>query len=214
MSGKRTRSPRRSIGRKASGARRNGKTNPADLAGLLALPVELRLNPTANPQAWRAAGGKPTCQGCVAHCCRYISVEIDTPNTKWQYDQILWMLLHENVSIYVEEGEWFVEFQSRCRALNESNLCSIYPDRPKVCRDYSNETCSVWSESDPKDLRFDSAQAFAEYLDGKKVNWRFKHRGGFDHTAQRGTLRRSGRSRVDAATSSRRSRTRNPAPSA
>lgn len=152
------------------------KAPPAPPApALSALPLALRRDPTSDPKRWLAAGGKPTCQGCVAHCCRYITVEIDKPEAKWQYDQIHWMLLHENVSVYQEtSGEWFVEFTTRCKALNERNLCSIYEDRPQLCRDYSNESCQVWNDDPIYKVRFEDAASFEHYLDAKGVNWRYK----------------------------------------
>ena len=148
----------------------------AALAALAGLPLTLRRDPTSDPKQWLAAGGKPTCQGCVAHCCRYITVEIDKPEAKWQYDQIYWMLLHENVSVYQEldGGGWFVEFTTRCKALNEQNLCSIYEERPQLCRDYSNETCQVWNDGPLYKLHFKDAESFARHLDEKGVNWRYK----------------------------------------
>lgn len=155
----------------------DGKGKPG---GLLSLPDGLRLNPTQDPAAWKAAGGKPTCTGCVAHCCRYVSVEIDTPDTKWQYDQILWMLLHENVSVYVEhDGLYYVEFRTRCGELDEANLCNHYETRPRLCREYSNETCPVWNEGSPHRVRWDDAESYAAYLKRKGINYQFKNSEGY-----------------------------------
>lgn len=181
-SGKKTTRPR-------SKTKENGKAVGGSPIGLLALPEWIRQNPTDDPKTWLAAGGKPTCQGCVAHCCRYIAVEIDKPDTKWQYDQILWMLVHENVAVYVEtDGEWFVEFKTKCGALGEANLCTIYEDRPRLCRDYSNETCPVWGEGTPYRARWEDAPSFAAWLDSKGINWRYKN--GEGYSAPRITFRR------------------------
>lgn len=150
-------------------ARRAGRQKAVE-----SLPLELRQAPVLDPERWRAAGGRPTCRGCIAHCCRYVSVEIDPPKAKWQYDQVYWMLLHEAVSVYEEmEGGWFVEFRTRCRALSEHNLCSTYETRPNLCREYSNESCGVWNKERLYRVRFDDAASFAHWLDTKKVNWRF-----------------------------------------
>lgn len=155
----------------------DGKGKPG---GLLSLPDGLRLNPTLDPAAWSAAGGKPTCTGCVAHCCRYVSVEIDTPDTKWQYDQILWMLVHENISVYVEhDGTYYVEFRTRCSALSEANLCKIYESRPRLCREYSNETCTIWSKESPHRVRWEDPESYAEYLERKGVKYKYKNGEGY-----------------------------------
>src|SRR5262245_36414428 len=109
--------------------------------------------------------GKPTCDGCVAHCCRYVAVEIESPRSKWQLDQIRWMLLHENVSVYVgTDRHWYVEFRTRCKALGPDNRCTIYEDRPDLCRHYKVETCPVWATGKTHVVRFDSEPAFAAYL--------------------------------------------------
>ncbi len=150
-------------------------TPPRDGERTDALPIALRLDPTRDPARWIAAGGRPTCRGCVAHCCRYISVEIDPPSAKWQYDQVYWMLLHENVAVYQErEGGWYVEFTTRCRALTEKNLCSRYETRPQLCRDYSNESCPVWNKDELYKVRFEDAEAFAHWLEDRGVDWRFE----------------------------------------
>lgn len=140
-----------------------------------ALPLVLRRNPTADPAAWLAAGGKPTCEGCVAHCCRYVCVEIDRPRAKWQYDQIHWMLLHEGVSVFVSpEGLWYTEFQARCSQLTADNRCARYDRRPNLCRSYETDACPVWHAGEAHRIRFDDAASFAAYLDGKGIDWRYR----------------------------------------
>ena len=105
------------------------------------------------------------CDGCIAHCCRYVAVEIERPRSHWQFDQIRWMLLHENVSVYVgSDRHWYVEFRTRCRALGDDYRCQIYEDRPDLCREYKVETCPRWTAGESHIVRFDSEPAFAAYL--------------------------------------------------
>jgi Fe-S-cluster containining protein len=138
------------------------------------LPPALRRSPTDDPAAWRAAGGQPTCQGCVAHCCRYVCVEIDTPRAKWQFDQIHWMLMHADVAVFVgPHGLWYTEFRARCAHLADDNRCTVYEQRPNLCRSYASETCPVWAEGRQHRLRFEDASAFAAYLDGRGLDWRY-----------------------------------------
>ncbi len=119
--------------------------------------------------------GTPTCEGCPAHCCRYITVEIDRPEAKWQYDQIRWMLLHEKVSVYVDpDGDWFVEFKTRCRALGEDHLCTIYPERPDLCSSYDAAECPVWNPKPYAKAEFHSAEEFVAWMDQRGIDWRFK----------------------------------------
>jgi Fe-S-cluster containining protein len=119
--------------------------------------------------------GAPTCEGCPAHCCRYISVEIDRPDTKWQYDQIRWMLVHQNISVYVDhDGDWFVEFKTRCRELGEDNLCRSYERRPDLCRKYEAEECPVWNPGSPHKHEFKTEAEFTAWLDSKGRDWRYR----------------------------------------
>jgi Fe-S-cluster containining protein len=61
-----------------------------------------------------------------------------------QRSDILWYLYHEQVSIYRDgDGEWSVVFETRCRHLQGSLLCAVYPERPIICRDFDNTTCDV-----------------------------------------------------------------------
>jgi Fe-S-cluster containining protein len=108
---------------------------------------------------------KPTCDGCVAHCCRYVSVEIETPRAQWQRDQVRWLLLHENVSVYVgTDRHWYVEFRTKCKALGDDHRCGIYEQRPDLCRGYETRTCPRWAEGLGHLVRFDAEREYAEYL--------------------------------------------------
>ena len=108
---------------------------------------------------------KPTCDGCVAHCCRYVAVEIETPRSRWQIDQVRWLLLHENVAVYIgTDRRWYVEFRTRCRALGDDHRCTIYEDRPDLCRAYEVKTCPRWAAGQSHLVRFESDRAYADYL--------------------------------------------------
>ena len=81
------------------------------------------------------------CSGCGA-CCTYVATQIDDPNTFQQYENIHWYLTHENVGVYIDwEGDWFIEFQTRCRHLTEQKTCAIYEERPRVCSEFSFTEC-------------------------------------------------------------------------
>lgn len=47
-------------------------------------------------------------------------------------DAFRWVLLHGRTHT---DGEIRVEFACRCTALSEKGLCTIYEDRPTVCRE-------------------------------------------------------------------------------
>lgn len=83
------------------------------------------------------------CTEC-GKCCTYVSVGINEPSSLRNASDILWYLYHEKVSIYRDgDGEWSVVFETRCRHLEGSLLCAVYPERPIICRDFDNTTCDV-----------------------------------------------------------------------
>ena len=118
--------------------------------------------------------GTPTCEGCIAHCCRYILIEIDKPEAKWQYDQIRWMLLHQSVTVGVDnDGDWFVEVPTKCTQLGPDNKCMSYLKRPHLCETYSTEECQVWNPQAPYKLEFRKHEEFIAWLDKRGVDWRY-----------------------------------------
>jgi Fe-S-cluster containining protein len=85
------------------------------------------------------------CEHCTAVCCRYIALPLDTPETRGDFDDIRWYLLHENVSVFVEDGDWYIAFQASCRHLLLDHRCGIYRARPRICRQYSAADCDYHS---------------------------------------------------------------------
>ncbi len=77
------------------------------------------------------------CAECNALCCRYMAVEVDTPETEEDYDDVRWYLLHRNVRVLIDrEGDWLVAFDSPCEWLGEDGRCRDYEHRPLLCRSY------------------------------------------------------------------------------
>lgn len=108
-----------------------------------------------------------SCEGCDGKCCRYVAMEIDTPETLEDFENIKWYVCHKNVYVYVEEdGTWNIEFESRCKFLDENNLCSIYKNRPKICREYSQDECPFHNEY-KEIFRFESIEDVDNYI--KKI---------------------------------------------
>ncbi len=125
-------------------------------------------------------GGKkpkktPSCDGCNGICCRHIALEIEEPTSKRQYDHIIWYLLHEGISVFVEgDGKWYLEFSTPCSALDARGRCTIYDERPRICREYAVDDCVRHvAESEPLH-EFHTREEFIRYLDEKGIRWRFK----------------------------------------
>jgi hypothetical protein len=88
------------------------------------------------------------CRRCrPAKCCQYFSLEIDRPRSKKDYDDLLWFLAHENVSIYLWKRAWYLMVHNPCVFLDRrTNLCTIYDRRPRICREHSTEDCEFDSD--------------------------------------------------------------------
>lgn len=109
--------------------------------------VALEAEPPAVKNDTRSAIDLPAdenaelCAGCV-RCCSYITVEVDSPRAAWEYDQWMWAVDHEHVSLYVEKPErWFVHFDTRCNRLDTHGRCSIHGRHPVLCREYDPRSC-------------------------------------------------------------------------
>ena len=119
-----------------------------------------------------------TCTACEAACCRYVATQIDEPDTKNDYDNIRWYLLHRDVSVFVDhDDDWYIEFTTPCEALDDQHLCTIYGQRPRLCRTHgsNNENdCEHLGAVSPYKLLFKTATEFENYLDKRKIKWRKK----------------------------------------
>ncbi|MFW5991296.1 MAG: YkgJ family cysteine cluster protein [Nanoarchaeota archaeon] len=120
---------------------------------------------------------KDECKNC-GNCCKHIAIEIDVPDSKGEYEDIYWYLLHENVRVFVTENDdedsddeesWFVEFITRCKALDENNLCKIYTKRPRICAEYDPDTCVQNGGESEELMRFNNAEEFLDYLKKEKA---------------------------------------------
>ena len=87
------------------------------------------------------------CQECGAKCCRYFCFEIDEPTDYDEFEDLRWFLLHEDVSVHVDEGDWFISIDNVCKMLGPDNRCTAYEMRPDICRKYDPANCDQ-SEGD------------------------------------------------------------------
>jgi Fe-S-cluster containining protein len=77
-----------------------------------------------------------------AKCCTYVAVEIDTPTTAKEYDQVVWYLYHQHVEVFVDwDDAWHVLFRTRCEQLTPAGLCGVYAQRPAICKDFDWREC-------------------------------------------------------------------------
>ncbi len=108
------------------------------------------------------------CEHCTALCCRYIALPIDTPRKRSDFDDIRWYLLHEGVSVFIEDGDWYICITTTCRHLQPDHRCGIYETRPRICRDYSTEGCDYHSGDYGWEQHFTCPEHLDEYL---RLHW-------------------------------------------
>jgi hypothetical protein len=114
------------------------------------------------------------CEQCNALCCRYVAVELETPDCRQDYDNIRWYLLHNNVKVFTNyDDEWYLEFVTDCSKLDDQGRCTGYTNRPQLCRDHGDDDdiqCEFMDN--PYNLLFETAEQFEQWLDRQNIEWR------------------------------------------
>jgi len=108
-----------------------------------------------------APGSPVPCTACGL-CCTYVVLDIDAPTTLDAASTVLWYLYHPGLSIYTADGEWMVQFDTRCKFLQPDNRCGIYETRPRICREFDERECEVNSREVGQS--FYEPQAFLDWL--------------------------------------------------
>jgi len=109
------------------------------------------------------------CVSCKAECCKSVTVEINTPKTKQDFDEVKWFILHENVMVYIDHDKnWNVEFVTKCKSLGPDNRCLIYEIRPAICRLYPKKGESCVYGTDACKKRFTTVEEVTAYFEAKQ----------------------------------------------
>jgi Fe-S-cluster containining protein len=113
------------------------------------------------------------CSRCLDDkCCTYITQSLDTPRAKVDFRLLLWQVSHQGVSIYKDKDGWFLLIEARCEHLMEGGGCGIYPDRPDICRDYSNDWCEFDQPAEEGfDLYFTDYASLLSYCRKRFKRW-------------------------------------------
>ena len=108
---------------------------------------------------------KSLCDKCTGLCCRYMVLPIETPEDREDFDDIRWYLCHEDVAVFVEDGDWYINVKNKCKYIAEDDYrCLIYDKRPKICRGYKHNDCELTDGEYDYELHFTSADQMAEYM--------------------------------------------------
>ena len=103
------------------------------------------------------------CKECDAKCCRYFCFEIDEPDTYEEFEDIRWFLCHEGISVHIDEGDWYIHIDNKCKMLTPSGRCRIYDDRPLICRSYSTGNCDQAAGDYNYDELFETPEQIEAY---------------------------------------------------
>jgi uncharacterized protein len=106
-----------------------------------------------------------SCKKCTGLCCRYFALQLDTPQDWDEFDDIRWYLSHENTTVFVEEGKWYLNVLNKCRYLSEKDYrCTNYEIRPKICRKYDTDGCDLTGDGYEYEMQFLNDKQMEEYM--------------------------------------------------
>lgn len=108
--------------------------------------------------------GEVLCDHCTAKCCRYFALPIEEPTTRLDYDHMRWYMMHGRVSVFVEEGTWYLMVHADCQHLQPDNRCGTYLTRPKICREYTTDNCE-FDDDACYDRLFETPEQLWEYAE-------------------------------------------------
>jgi len=113
------------------------------------------------------------CDLCTnSKCCTYVTQQIDTPKSKYDFEILLWQVSHKNMGSYKDEDGWFIIFETPCAHLLEGGRCGIYQDRPTICRSHDNDFCEFDAPAeDGFDLWFPDYQSLLIYCKKRFKKW-------------------------------------------
>ncbi|TFG48768.1 MAG: YkgJ family cysteine cluster protein, partial [Candidatus Brocadiia bacterium] len=108
---------------------------------------------------------KVLCDKCTGLCCRYFALPLETPEDRADYDDIRWYLCHENVTVFVEDGDWYINVMNKCRHLSDVDFkCHNYSNRPKICSKYSMDDCDLTQGEYDYEMHFTDDKQMEEYI--------------------------------------------------
>ncbi len=74
------------------------------------------------------------------------------------------------MTVFVEEGDWYINVKNKCRNLSSKNTCKIYDHRPKICRGYDHDECDFVEGDYEYDMHFTDDKQMEEYIKVKFDN--------------------------------------------
>ncbi len=106
------------------------------------------------------------CMKCPSICCHDLAIEITRPRTKHEIENYSWYLHFDTVNICIRRRRWYLEIKGRCIYLDDNNMCTIYEDRPKKCREHNPPDCERYGKW--YDVKLSTPEDLFKYLKLKK----------------------------------------------
>ena len=120
-----------------------------------------------------AVSGTLKCDLCTnSNCCTYVTQQIETPRSKYDFEILLWQVSHRGVGVYKDSDGWFVMFDAPCSHLEPDGRCAIYEDRPTICRTHENDFCEYDAPAeDGFELYFPNYSSLLSYCEKRFKKW-------------------------------------------
>jgi len=106
------------------------------------------------------------CRRCPAICCRNLAMSIGRPETKKEIEDLKWQLHFDTVKVYVHKHRWYQLVEGKCMYLSPENRCTIYDNRPQMCRKHNPPNCEIFG--DYYDVIISNPDDLVQYLNRKK----------------------------------------------
>ena len=110
---------------------------------------------------------KSLCIRCPGACCRYIALPFDEPEDEEAFEEVRWFLMHEGVSVFVTDDQWYVSVATPCKHLTDQSLCDVYATRPQICRQYGQDDCDYCGGDYEYQQFFTHPEQIVEYAEQK-----------------------------------------------
>lgn len=113
------------------------------------------------------------CDLCTSSiCCTYVTQEIDSPTSIYDYDTMLWQLYHHSIQFYKEEGSWYLKILNHCLNLQPDGRCGVYDVRPMICREHENDFCEYDESTETSaDVFFGKPEDLEAFCRKKYKSW-------------------------------------------
>lgn len=106
------------------------------------------------------------CNGCSADCCHDLSFAITRPRTKYEKEKLRWYLHFDTVKIFIRNKRWYALIKGKCTYLDKNNQCTIYSERPDICREHMPPQCERYGKW--YDKMISSPEELDRYLNKNK----------------------------------------------